>query len=67
MSGISYDARGLAEPDAEAPGTATIDDAGVATFDAKDMTTRLINLELRRLIYEEGVTDVGVQNPEGRH
>ncbi len=67
MSGISYDARGLAEPDAEAPGTATFDDAGVATFDAKDMTTRLINLELRRLIYEEGVTDVVVQNPQGRH
>ncbi len=67
MSGISYDARGLAEPNAEAPGTATIDDAGIATFDAKDMTTRLINLELRRLIYEEGVTDVVVQNPQGRH
>ena len=67
MSGISYDARGLAEPHAEAPRTATIDDDGVATFDAKDLTTRLINLELRRLIYEEGVTDVVVQNPQARH
>ena len=40
MSGISYDARGLAEPIAAPPGTATFDDAGIATnFDAKDMTT----------------------------
>ena len=67
MSGISYDARGLAEPNAEAPGTATIDDTGVATFDAKDLTTRLINLELRRLIYEEGVTDVTIANPGAKH
>ena len=66
MSSISYDARGLAEPNAEAPRTATIDD-GVATLDAKDLSTRLINLELRRLLYEEGVTDVTVQNPGAKH
>ncbi len=63
---ISYDARGLAEPHAEAPNVATVED-GVATFDAKDLSTRLINLELRRLIYEEGVTQVVVQNPQARH
>jgi glutamate synthase domain-containing protein 3 len=67
MSSISYAARGLAEPNAEAPRTATLDADGVATFDAKDLTTRLINLELRRLIYEDGVTDVVVQNPQARH
>jgi glutamate synthase domain-containing protein 3 len=63
---ITYDARGLAEPNAEAPRTAEIDGER-ATFDAKDLTTRLINLELRRLLYEEGVTDVTVQNPGAKH
>ena len=63
---ITYDARGLAEPNAEAPGIAEIAD-GRATFDAKDLSTRLINLELRRLLYEEGVKDVTVQNPGAKH
>ena len=63
---ITYDARGLAEPHAEAPGIAEIAD-GRATFDAKDLSTRLINLELRRLLYEEGVKDVTVQNPGAKH
>jgi hypothetical protein len=63
---ISYDARGLAEPVAEAPRTAVVED-GVATFDARDLTTRTINLELRRLLYEEGVDEVVIQNPQGRH
>ena len=40
---------------------------GVATFDAKELTTRTINLELRRLLYEEGVPEVVVQNPQARH
>ena len=48
---ITYDARGLAEPNAEAPRIAEIDGER-ATFDAKDLSTRLINLELRRLLYE---------------
>ena len=61
---ISYDARGLAEPVAEAPRTAVVED-GVATFDARDLTTRTINLELRRLLYEEGVDEVVIQNPQG--
>ncbi len=63
---ITYDARGLAEPHAEAPGIAEIAD-GRATFDAKDLSTRLINLELRRLLYEEGVKDVTVLNPGAKH
>jgi glutamate synthase domain-containing protein 3 len=65
-SRVSYDARGLAEPHAEAPGVAEVED-GKAVFDARDLTTRQINLELRRLVYEEGVTDVTVQNPGSRH
>ena len=63
---ITYDARGLAEPHAEAPRNATIED-GRATFDAHDLTTRQINLELRRLLYEEGVDDVTVLNPRAKH
>jgi methylamine---glutamate N-methyltransferase subunit B len=63
---ITYDARGLAEPNAEPPRVADIDGER-ATFDAKDLSTRLINLELRRLLYEEGVTDVTVQNPGAKH
>src|SRR6187200_2825514 len=63
---ITYDARGLAEPNAEAPRTAKVED-GKATFDARDLTTRQINLELRWLLYEQGVTDVTVQNPGSKH
>jgi methylamine---glutamate N-methyltransferase subunit B len=67
---ISYDARGLAEPDAAPPGVAEIteDDGGRrAEFDAADLTTRSINLELRRLIYGEHITDVTVRNPGAKH
>jgi glutamate synthase domain-containing protein 3 len=63
---ITYDARGLAEPHAEAPHVAEID-GGRATFDAHDLSTRQINLELRRLLYEEGVGDVTVLNPGAKH
>jgi glutamate synthase domain-containing protein 3 len=66
MTQITYDARGLAEPYAEAPRSAEIDGSR-ARFDAKDLTTRTINLELRRLLYEEGVREVVVQNPASRH
>jgi glutamate synthase domain-containing protein 3 len=65
-SAINYDARGLAEPFAEAPRTAEVD-GGRATFDARDLSTRQINLELRRLLYDEGVTDVTVENPGAKH
>jgi glutamate synthase domain-containing protein 3 len=67
---ISYDARGLAEPDARAPGVATIDGEGEArraVVDAADLTTRQINLELRRLIYAEGISDVTILNPGAKH
>jgi glutamate synthase domain-containing protein 3 len=67
---ISYDARGLAEPDATAPEVATIEGEGSerrASFDAEPLTTRQINLELRRLIYELGITDVTVANPGAKH
>src|SRR5438094_10404846 len=63
---ITYDARGLAEPHAEAPRVAEIDGTA-ARFDAKDLSTRQINLELRRLLYELGVTDVTVENPGAKH
>ncbi len=63
---ITYDARGLAEPLAQAPRVAEID-GDRASFDAHDLSTRLINLELRRLLYEEGVTDVTVRNPGAKH
>ena len=63
---ITYDARGLAEPHAKAPRVAEID-GDRASFDAHDLSTRQINLELRRLLYEEGVTDVTVRNPGAKH
>jgi glutamate synthase domain-containing protein 3 len=63
---VTYDARGLAEPLAEAPNVAEI--AGKsAVFDAHDLSTRQINLELRRLLYEEGIEDVTVLNPGAKH
>ncbi|MDQ4082564.1 MAG: GXGXG motif-containing protein [Actinomycetota bacterium] len=63
---ITYDARGLAEPHAEAPRVAQVDGER-AVFDARDLSTRQINLEVRRLLYEEGVTDVTVENPGAKH
>jgi glutamate synthase domain-containing protein 3 len=61
-----FDPRGLVELDATVPRVAEIDGER-ATFDAKQLTTRQINLELRRLLYEEGVTDVTVRNPGAKH
>jgi glutamate synthase domain-containing protein 3 len=63
---IAYDARGLAEPTADAPRIARIE-GDKAWFDAADLTTRTINLELRRLLYEEGVKEVEIDNPASRH
>jgi glutamate synthase domain-containing protein 3 len=60
------DHRGLAEPDAVAPMIARIEGAE-AEFDAADLTPRLINLELRRLVYDEGVTEVTVRNTGAKH
>jgi methylamine---glutamate N-methyltransferase subunit B len=61
-----YDVRGLADPDATAPKTSVIS-GSTAELDAADLTTRQINLELRRLLYTEGVTEVTVLNPKARH
>jgi glutamate synthase domain-containing protein 3 len=61
-----FDARGLVELDETVPRVAEID-GDRATFDAHKLTTRQINLELRRLLHEEGVHDVVVRNPGARH
>jgi glutamate synthase domain-containing protein 3 len=66
QAGSRVDQRGLAEPDAAAPMTATVT-GETAEFDAAELTTRLINLELRRLLYTEGVTEVTIRNPGARH
>jgi methylamine---glutamate N-methyltransferase subunit B len=63
---ITYDARGLVEPDDTTPKVSEIDGT-TAVFDAVDMTTRKINLELKWLINEQGVTDVTVKNPGSKH
>ena len=62
----TYDARGLVELDDTVPRISEIAD-GRATFDAKDLTTRKINSELRWLLYEEGILDVTILNPGARH
>jgi glutamate synthase domain-containing protein 3 len=63
---VTYDARGLVEPIAEVPKVSEID-GEKATFDAANLTTRQINLELRWLIYEQGARDVTVLNPGAKH
>jgi glutamate synthase domain-containing protein 3 len=63
---ITYDARGLAEPNASVPKTSEIEGAK-ARFDAKGLTTRAINLELRWLLYELGVKEVEIDNPGSLH
>jgi glutamate synthase domain-containing protein 3 len=63
---ITYDARGLVEPDDTVPRVAKID-GDRAVFDAKSLTTRQINLELRWLLYQEGVKDVTVLSPGAKH
>jgi len=63
---ITYDARGLVEPDGTILKVSEIDGER-AVFDAQELTTRQINLELRWLINEQGVKDVTVRNPRARH
>jgi len=43
------------------------ENGATAVFDAAELTTRQINLELRRLVYDEGVADVTVRNPGAKH
>jgi methylamine---glutamate N-methyltransferase subunit B len=63
---VTYDARGLAEPLAETPNVSEIH-GEKATFNAHDLSTRQINLELRWLLYEQGVKEVTVLNPGAKH
>ena len=61
-----FDPRGLVELDERIPRIADIDH-GRASFDARRLTTRQINLELRRLVYGVGVRVVTVRNPGAKH
>lgn len=61
-----FDPRGLVELDDAVPRVSEIDGER-ATFDARPLTPRKINLELRWLLYEQGVREVTVQNPGARH
>ena len=61
-----FDPRGLGELDERVPGTAEIEGER-ASFDARELTTRQINLELRRLVYELAVGEVTVRNPGAKH
>src|SRR3982751_5743935 len=63
---ITYDARGLVEPDAAVSNVSEVDGT-TAVFDAAKLTTRQINLELKNLLYERGITDVTVKNPGAKH
>ena len=62
----TYDARGLVELDGTIPKVSEIDGES-ARFDAKQLSTRKINAELRWLLYDQGVKDVTVLNPSARH
>ena len=63
---ITYDARGLVELDGAVPKISQID-GDRAEFDARELSTRKINAELRWLLYEQGVKEVTVRNPSARH
>jgi glutamate synthase domain-containing protein 3 len=63
---ILYDARGLVELDGSIPKISEID-GETAVLDARDLSTRKINAELRWLLYEQGVKDVTIKNPSARH
>ena len=61
-----FDPRGLVELDDAVPRISQIEGER-ATFDARSLTPRKLNLELRWLLYEQGVHEVTVQNPGARH
>jgi methylamine---glutamate N-methyltransferase subunit B len=63
---IAYDARGLVELDGSVAKIAEID-GDRAVIEARELSTRKINLELRWLIYEQGVREVTILNPSARH
>jgi glutamate synthase domain-containing protein 3 len=61
-----FDPRGLVELDETIPHIAEVD-GDTATFDARNLTTRQINLELRRLIYQMDIRNITVRNPGAKH
>ena len=62
------DPRGLVELDEHGPeASPKIDGEQRASSTPRDLTTRKINAELRRLIYEQGIKDVTILNPCARH
>ena len=63
---ITYDARGLVELDGTVPKISKIDGER-AELDARELSTRKINAELRWLLYEQGVKEATVRNPSARH
>jgi methylamine---glutamate N-methyltransferase subunit B len=63
---VTYDVRGLVELDETVPRVSEIEGER-ATFDARQLSTRKINLELRWLLYEQGIQEVTVLNPGARH
>ena len=62
----TYDARGLVELDGTIPQISEIDGER-AVLDARELSTRKINAELRWLLYEQGVKGVTVKNPGSKH
>jgi glutamate synthase domain-containing protein 3 len=62
----TYDARGLVELDGTVPRISEID-GDRAELDARELSTRKVNAELRWLLYEQGVKEVTVRNPSARH
>ena len=62
----TYDARGLVELDGTIPKISEVDGER-AVLDARELSTRKINAELRWLLYEQGIKDVTVLNPSARH
>ncbi len=63
---VRMDERGLVELDESIPKTSKVDGER-AELDARDLTTRKINAELRWLVYEQGVKEITVLNPSARH
>jgi methylamine---glutamate N-methyltransferase subunit B len=66
VAGATYDARGLVELDGTVPKIAEVDGER-AVIEARELSTRKINAELRWLLYEQGVKDVTILNPSARH
>ena len=64
--GPPYDARGLVELDGTRPEDLR-DRRRARRVEARDLSTRKINPELRWLLYEQGIKDVTVLNPSARH